>query len=148
MTNKNVIVVADSYCARIFTSDSATSKLTEFETLLNPLGRMHERDITSDLPGKNKGASVSGGHTFESKTSPKKHELSEFAKVVGDYVNSARTANDFSNLLLIAEPSFLGELRAQLSKECIKKIVFELNKNLIHKSPESISQYLPKRHIH
>ena len=148
MSNFNMIVVADSVCARFFTSNSATSKLKEIETLLNPRGRMHERDITSDLPGRNRGPSEAGGHTFGSRTSPKKHELTEFAKVVGDYVNCARTANEFANLLLIAEPSFLGALRSKLSKESTEKIVFELNKNLTHKSPEGISQHLPKRYAH
>ena len=74
---KSVIVVADSTCARIFSSDSARSALTEIETLMNPRGRLHEREITSDLPGKNKGHGGAGGHAFESRTAPKKHELNK-----------------------------------------------------------------------
>ena len=145
---KSVIVVADSTCARIFSSDSARPALTEIETLMNPRGRLHEREITSDLPGKNKGHGGAGGHAFESRTAPKRHELNEFAKVVGEYINAAQKTNSFSNLLLIAEPSFLGELRTQLSNASTGKVVFELNKNLTHKSPAEISQHLPRDYQH
>lgn len=58
---KTMIVVADSYCARIFNVEAAHSTLTEVETLINPEGRLHDRDITSDLPGKMEGVDGSGG---------------------------------------------------------------------------------------
>lgn len=146
--NKNFVVVADSVCARIFTTDSIHSELKEVETLLNPQGRLHERDLTSDLPGRNRAGDGSGGHAFESRTASKKHELAEFARVVGNYINAARTSNHIASLVLIADPSFLGELRSHLSSESSEKVVFELNKNLTHKSPEKISQHLPKRYTH
>ena len=50
-----MIVVADSSHARIFTVDSAHSPLNEIETMAHPEGRMHEQDMTSDLPGKDLG---------------------------------------------------------------------------------------------
>ena len=50
-----MIVVADSARARIFTADSASSPLNEIETMAHPEGRMHDREITSDLPGKGVG---------------------------------------------------------------------------------------------
>jgi protein required for attachment to host cells len=143
-----MIVVADSYCARIFNVDAAHPMLTEVETLLNPQARLHDRDITSDLPGKMKGVDGSGGHVYQPRTDPKEHAMAEFARVVAGCVNKVRKENNLAKLLLIAEPSFLGELRAHLAHETAEKIVFELNKNLTQQSPDEISQYLPKDLIH
>lgn len=139
-----MIVVADSTRARIFTTDSPSSPLNEIETMAHPEGKLHDRDITSDLPGKNSGGGGSGGHAYQDETDPKKHELAEFAKRVADYLDDARNANKLSDLLVVAAPAFLGELRAQLSSETNEKIVFELDKNLTHHSIEDIRKHLPE----
>ena len=139
-----MIVVADSTRARIFTADSAHSPLLEIETIAHPEGRLHDRDVTSDLPGKSTGAGGSGGHAYQAKTDPKKHELAEFSKRLADHLDVARTANKLSSLLVVAEPSFLGELRTHLSSQIKEQIVFELDKNLTHHSPEDIRKHLPE----
>ena len=139
-----MIVVADSTCARIFTADSASSPLIEIETLAHPEGRLHDRDITSDLPGKGLGGTGSGGHAYQSETDPKQYELAEFAKRVAGHLNIACNANKSSDLLIVAAPAFLGELRTQLSNEAKNKIVLELNKNLARHSAEDIRKHLPE----
>ncbi|MFC1589584.1 host attachment protein [Pseudomonadota bacterium] len=139
-----MIVVADSTCARIFTADSAKSPLIEIETLAHPEGRLHDKDMTSDLPGKSVGGDGSGGHAYQNQTDPKKYELTAFAKRVADHLDSARNANKLSNLLLVAGPAFLGELRTHLSTATSEKVVFELDKNLAHQSPADIRKHLPE----
>jgi protein required for attachment to host cells len=139
-----MIVVADSTRARIFTADSPSSPLNEIETMAHPEGKLHDRDLTSDLPGKNSGGDGSGGHAYQDETDPKKHELAEFAKRVANYLDDARNANKLSDLLVIAAPAFLGELRAQLSSETNEKIVFELDKNITHHNVEDIRKHLPE----
>lgn len=138
------IIVADSTRARIFTTKSSHSPLLEIETMAHPESRLHDRDITSDLPGKDAGGDGSGGHAYQAKTDPKKHELTEFAKRVADHLDKVRIANKLSHLLIVAEPTFLGELRAHFSKEIKEKIVFELDKNLTHHGVEDIRKHLPE----
>lgn len=142
--NTTMVVVADSVRARIFTTESASSPLIEIETMTHPEGRLHDRDITSDLPGKESGSDGSGGHSYEGKTDPKKHEMAQFSRQVASYLEDARKANKLSRLLIVAAPTFLGELRSQLTGETNEKVIFELNKNLTQSSPEEISSYLPK----
>lgn len=144
MMNSTMVVVADSVRARIFTTESARSPLNEIETMTHPEGRLHDRDITSDLPGKESGADGSGGHSYEGKVDPKKHELIQFSKQVASYLEDARKTNKLSRLLIVASPTFLGELRSQLSSETNEKVIFELNKNLTQSSVDDISSYLPK----
>ena len=142
--NKTMVVVADSARARIFTVESLQSPLNEIEVMAHPEGRLHDRDITSDLPGKGSGADSSGGHAYGSKVDAKQHELNVFSKQVATYLDDARKANKLTRLLIVAAPTFLGESRSHLSTETNEKVVFELNKNLTKSSAEDISKYLPR----
>jgi len=141
--NKTMVVVADSTRARIFTAENLRSPLDEIEVMAHTEGRLHDRDITSDLPGKSSGSDSSGGHAYGSKVDAKQHELIVFSKQVATYLDDARKANKLSRLLIVAAPSFLGELRSHLSSETNNKIVFELNKNLTKQSADEISKHLP-----
>lgn len=137
-----MIVVADSSRARIFTVDSDRSPLNEIETMAHPEGRMHEQNMVSDMPGKDKGKGGGGDHAFQEKVEPKKEEMIEFAKRVTDYLDDARKANDLNKLILVAAPEFLGELRNHLSKETSEKIIYELDKNLAQHDVEDIRKHL------
>ena len=139
-----MIIVADSARARVFTFAADRSELVEIDDLAHPEGRLHDREITSDLPGKDIGGTGSGGHTHEEKVSPVEHELSEFARRIAHYLDDARKANKLSKLMLLAAPAFLGELRSQFSAELKKLIVFELDKNLAKMDVADIKKHLPK----
>ena len=140
-----IIIVADSSRARVFTADSSASSLVEIETMAHPEGRMHEQDMVSDLPGKDSGKGGGGDHAFQEKVEPKQKEIIEFATRIASYLDTARKANKLDQLFIIAAPSFLGELRKQLSDETRERIVFELDKNLTQHSNEDIRSHLPKK---
>lgn len=137
------ILVADNSRARIFTAETPSSPLEEIDDLSHSEGRLHDREMTTDLPGKIKSAGA-GGHTFEQPTDPKKHEAEVFAHGVANYLEDAHNANKFRQLLIVAEPSFLGLLRNQLSEQIKKSVSFELDKNLTKHSAEDIRQHLPE----
>ena len=139
-----IIVVADSARARVFTADSTHSPLNEIETMAHPEGRIHEQNMVSDMPGKDSGKGGGGDHTFQEKIEPKEHEMIEFARRVADYLEDKRKTNKLNNLILVAAPAFLGELRTHLSKETSEKIVLELDKNLTQHSDEDIRQHLSR----
>ncbi len=137
------ILVADNSRARIFTAETPSSPLEEIDDLSHSEGRLHDREMTTDLPGKIKSAGA-GGHTFEQPTDPKKHEAEVFAHSVANYLEDAHNANKFKQLLIIAEPSFLGLLRNQLPEQIKRLVSFELDKNLTKHSAEDIRQHLPE----
>lgn len=137
------ILVADNSRARVFTTETPSSPLEEIDDLSHSEGRLHDREITTDLPGKIKSAGA-GGHTFEQPTDPKKHEADVFAHSVANYLEDAHNANKFRQLLIVAEPSFLGLLRNQLSEQIKKSVSFELDKNLTKHGAEDIRQHLPE----
>jgi protein required for attachment to host cells len=136
------ILVADSSRARIFTAATPSSALEEIEALAHTEGRLHDREMTSDLPGKVKGEGKMG-HAFEQATDPKKHEASIFAHRIAGFLEDAHNEKKFEQLLIIAEPSFLGLLRNQLPEQIKKLVCFELDKNITTHSNDDIRKHLP-----
>lgn len=139
------IVVANHSQARIFTVESPTfTELNEIEDLTHVEGRLHDRQITSDLPGKIKSVG-GGGHAYDPPTDPKKHEADNFAHRLAKRLEAAHNANAFSRLAIVADPVFLGLLRRCLPEPVKKSICFELDRNLAQESAEEIRLHLPAR---
>jgi len=137
------ILVADSTRARIFTADTPSSPLEEIEDFSHNEGRLHDREITSDLPGKIKSAGA-GGHTFEQPTDPKKHEIDNFAHYIAKFLEKAHNANRFEQLIIVAGPSFLGLLRNNLPEHIKQLVRFELGKEISMLSAADIREHLPQ----
>jgi protein required for attachment to host cells len=137
------ILVANNTHARIFTAESSSSPLAEIESFAHTESRLHDRELTSDLPGKIKGEG-GVGHAFEQPTDPKEHEAQNFGHFIAGYLENANNQNKFAKLLIIAEPSFLGMLRNQLSEQTKKRVCFELDKNITMHSPDDIRNHLPR----
>lgn len=138
------IVIANNSRARFFTAETQSSPLTEIGDITHQEGRLHDKEMTSDLPGKIKGEGGIGGHAFEQPTDPKKHEAEHFAHQVASYLEAAHNVHKFEQLLLVAEPSFLGLLRNQLSDQLKKLICFELDRNITNETPAEIRAHLPE----
>ncbi|MDD5271908.1 MAG: host attachment protein, partial [Methylovulum sp.] len=119
-----------------------SSALVELEGIGHTEGRLHDREITSDLPGRIKSAD-GGGHAFEQATDPKHHESDLFAHAIAKLLETAHNDNQFGQLLIIAEPSLLGLLRHCLPESVKKQVTFELAKNLASHSVEEIRTHLP-----
>lgn len=139
------IIVADASRARLFEAGSSSSDIFETETLTHPEGRLHEQDLTSDLPGRAYDSSGEGRHAMGSSVEPKKHEIEEFARQVASHLDKARTDNRLKDLILIAAPAMLGELRNALSAETKKLVGTEIDKDLTQHSLEDIQQHLSAR---
>lgn len=137
------ILVADNTRARFFTTATPSSALDEFDGLEHPEGRLHDRDITTDLPGRIK-SSDGVGHAFSQATDPKEYESAVFAKFISDCLIDAYSAHQFEQLIIVAGPDLLGLLRKQLPEQLQKQVCFELNKTLTTLSAEDIRKHLPE----
>ena len=138
------LVVADNSRARIFSTDSFTGPIEEIESIVHTEARLHEQNITSDLPGRGSGKGGTG-HAYQDETAPKEQENINFAKQVAHELDSARKGNKFKQLILIASPGFLGNLRNQLNSQTQKMACYELAKNLSQLSAAEIRSHLPER---
>jgi protein required for attachment to host cells len=124
------IIAADSSRARILQVTDRPQQLDEIEDLLNPEGRVHDRELISDAHPRFSGHSRGGPGSDRQETSATEHATELFAKRVGEYLDKARTAHRYDRLHLIAPPKFLGQLRKELGKEVQKLVAEELPKDL------------------
>ncbi len=136
------ILVADKSRARILNAETA-SRIKEIIDLTHPEGRLHEQELTTDLPGKDANKGVPGKHAFQDKIEPKQQEAIDFAKRIAKYIDEAQNEKKFEQLMIVAEPSFLGILRKQFTDEVKERISFELDKNITTHSIEDIRKHLP-----
>lgn len=142
--NTTWIVVADHTRARFFQTDSSSAPLEEFDALVHEEGRLHDREMTADLPGKIKNpGGQGGGHAFEQETDPKKHEAEVFAAAIVHHLEQGHNSNRFGHLIVIAEPSMLGLIRQHMPSHLSTHVGLELNKNLAGMSADDIREYLP-----
>ena len=122
------ILVADRSRARVLSAET-TSKIKEVIDLTHPEGRLHEQQLTTDLPGKDANKGAPGKHAFQDEIEPKQQQAIDFAKRVAKYIDDALNEKKFEQLMVVAEPSFLGILRKQFTDEVKELISFELDKN-------------------
>ncbi|MGJ0516727.1 MAG: host attachment protein [Methylomicrobium sp.] len=140
----NWVVVANHTRARFFQIATSSAPLEEIDTLVHPEGRLHDREITSDLPGKVKNPSgLGGGIAFEQQTDPKKHEAEVFALEIVHYLEHAYNANRFERLIVIADPSILGLIRQHMPTQLSKHVSLELDKNVAGMTAAEIRSHLP-----
>ena len=137
------VIVADSARARVLHTTNKTLPLSELHVLEHPEGRMHTRDLTSDLPGRDSDRSGLGRHRMDSATDPKHHELVAFVKMITVYLDDLIRQRAIDQLMIVAPPAMLGILREQLSPTVSHAVSFELDKNLAQFKPDEIRSYLP-----
>jgi len=137
------IIAADSSRARILQVTDRDEHLEELDDLLNPEGRVHDRELISDAHTRFHGTRGPGSDREE--LSAADHATELFAKRVADYLDKARTAQRYDRLHLIAAPKFLGQLRKEIGKEVQKLVAEELPKDLSWLNARQIEQSLARR---
>lgn len=141
--NKAWVVVADSSRARIFAAEKPSSSLVEIQTLTHPESRLHQGDLVSDRPGRDRNSGT-GSHDMGHESDAKAGQLQRFAAQVCETMENARVKGEFEKLYVVAAPSFLGLLRKQQNCSLKKAVTAEISKNLSTKSPEDIRKNLPE----
>ncbi len=136
------IVVAESSRAKVYATDELGMDLIEIEGFYHAESRRHARDITSDLPGRNVGSDGSH-HAMEAETDIKEEEAVQFSRQINKYLQNAAAEHQFSKLMVMAPPAFLGHLRAHMDAQVAKLVVFELPKNLVKCDTAQIRAHLP-----
>jgi len=134
------IVAADSSRARIL-QVAGRERLVEVEDFLNPEGRLHNREITTDANPRLHGPGCLGAREEPSAV---EHAVEMFSKRFGNYLEKARTDHRYDRLVLVAPPKFLGVMRKELGKEVEKLVADELAKDLSWFNAREIERYFAK----
>jgi len=138
------VLTADNAKAVIYTSKGGKSALSEHKRFNHPESRLHDRELTSDLPGRAFDSAGQGRHVMDQPLDPKKHEAILFAKELNDFLHHACSTGACSKLYVTAAPSFLGMLREHYSKPVQKALAQELNLDLAAFDAEDVRSRFPE----
>lgn len=129
MKRKTWIVVANEIEATVYESTRSEEAPKRLKRLLFPQGRLKRSQITSDRAGHAIRTSK-GGVPLEGKSDPKRELLKVFARRINALLENGASKNKYDNIILMAEPRFLGVLRKVMCKKCQSKITKEIRKDL------------------
>lgn len=139
MTKDTWILVANSAVARFFRLDKL--QLIELETFVNPLGRMHNKDLASDRPGATFDGSAR--YPMTKSHSIKEAEVEAFAKKVADHIDHARASGQIDRVFLAANPGFLGLIRGSMTHPSEMIVEKSVDKDITSLKPDEILEYFP-----
>ncbi|MDP1707769.1 MAG: host attachment protein [Gammaproteobacteria bacterium] len=139
---KTWILVAHRSGARLFENDGPGKGLRAVREIANPEGRLKTHDITSDRPGRT--SDSQGTHHSYGKElhDPKEHLAQQFARQLAGVLNDGRNQHCYDQLVLVADPRFLGELREALDQATAALVTATLNKDLVNVDDHDILQHL------
>jgi len=138
--SKTWVVVAESSRAKIYEVEKNDSKksLKELVDFTHSISRSHKQHLNGSQQKESR-------HSLLSDTldTHKEHERVEFARELGQHLNSARNKGQFKKLILMSPPKFLGDLRKNLGNETNKHVVSEIDKNLVRHKVQDIQAHMP-----
>jgi protein required for attachment to host cells len=142
------VLVADGGTARLLRVDSASGKkrLVGIATLERPTAHSPGRDLVTDRTGRvfdsggrtGHGAKTHSRHGANSDYDPHAIEVERFAVRIARRLDLERRRENMEELVVIAEPRFLGILRTQLSAPTARIIARQAAKDLVRSDDASI----------
>lgn len=148
------IVVADERQAAFFDVSRPETGLADRGMLENPAGGLKDTDLETDRAGRRYGGTTGASHGeagpqshhhgVDGERSAERHELTLFAKQVGQRIEADRVNHEFDKLVIMAPPRMLGLLRQQLPPSTQSMVAGEIAKDLLHHGPEAILNAVPR----
>jgi protein required for attachment to host cells len=146
------VVVADQSEANFYDM-RGRGALNPAGHLADPKARLHDRDLTSDRPGRVfdrappvKGRRGAGArHSADGGRSPRRHRAEVFARKIVAQLRKAQRSGSFDRLVIIAGPALLGLLRLAMPKALREAVVREIPKDLVHQGVGAVRSQLARR---
>jgi protein required for attachment to host cells len=128
------IAIADGAHVR-FVEPDADNVLRTVGALDSASAHLRSRDIGSDRPGRAYESSANAHHAVGQRHDLHTMEKEKFVRLVGEQINAAAAGDEFDELLLVAPPRALQELREVLDAGVLAKLVGTLERDLV-KTPD------------
>jgi protein required for attachment to host cells len=138
------IVVADQAEAIFYDTPSLQAQPREVAHISDPLAHQHDRDFSSDRPGRSYESVGGQRHAIERENDPRSREAVRFAKRISRRLDEARRKGEYDELIVVAGPPFLGLMRKEMSRPTRERVVHEIRKDLVHSPVESLRRHLPE----
>lgn len=125
------VMVADAARARLYISDGHDVWPADEATFENPDAHGHSRDLISDRPGRSFESVGSARHAEEPKHDPHRAAKTAFARRVAEYVEHGALTDEFDDLVMVAPPQMLGDLREALGQHAAARLIGTAAKDLM-----------------
>ena len=135
------IVVSDAARARLFSRD-AEHKLALVDTLKHSESEAHEGDLRTGGKGEIHDSGGSGQHQADPQTTTSEKHADIFAKQVTERLKSGLNDDAFKELVIVADPSFLGRLRDHMDNPLRDTVRKTLDKNWAQHDTQQIEKQL------
>jgi len=86
----------------------------------------------SDRPGRGHASAGTARAAMERSTSEQRQERQAFARHVLDNIETLMQKGEYDRLAMVAAPQMLGELRNIIGADLRKKLVFDIDKDLVN----------------
>jgi protein required for attachment to host cells len=140
------VLIADSTRARLFEHHRSRSSWELVFEDDRPELRDHELMRDSDRPGRTFQSASPTRHAMQPHTTPEQRNREHFARELVERLQSGVNQHRFGQLLLVAPPAMLGELRSHLDDGLRERVIAELDKDLTkissHELPEHLKEWL------
>jgi protein required for attachment to host cells len=130
MSKTTWILVANRAGARLFENTGPGQGLSFKQEFPHTEGRLKNQEIISDRQGQAADTRGGGHHSYENAVEPVEHLAQQFAKYLAQQLEHGRTEKRYEQLILVAEPRFLGHLRAVLSGPLLAMVIASVDKDL------------------
>lgn len=127
---KTWIVVAHRGGARVFENKGPGKGLDLLREIDHPEGRLKNREIDSDKPGRSYESHGAARHAYDKERESTTHVAEQFAKQISGLLDEGRNRQAYGRLVLVTDPRFLGNLRSALSRETASLVLATIDKDL------------------
>ena len=133
-------LIADAGHARIFARRQPAGPWQELPeaAVENPMPP--SRALGTERPGRVHESASTTRHAIEPRTDPHRAARRAFARRLAELLDDE--ADRFAALLLVAPPTFLGELRAELGPAAGRKLAGSLDRDLVKLPVAEIAEHL------
>ena len=138
------ILIADGARARVFQYDGPGKRLKAVEGWAFQGDHRATHEIMSDREGRVASSVGSARSALQAHYDPHRELKRHFAGVIADALDRALTEGMFDRLIIVAEPTSLGDLRAALPERVRHKVTAELARDLTKTPDAELPDHLKK----
>ncbi len=139
---KTWIVIADGARARILLNEGRGRGVVSVAGGEWLADHAPDRELNSDRPGRTFDSVGAGRHAMEPTSSPHQRHKAEFARMLVDHLMTQRANRAFDQLVIVAAPATLGEIRTHLNKDLEACLLGEIDKDLTHIRDNELGPHL------
>jgi protein required for attachment to host cells len=137
------IIVAHRAGARILEYNWTEKTLQLISTIEHEAGRLTNEQLESDRPGTSFSSGPGPGrHPMGHEGGAHERDAEEFAKKLGSLLDAGRNEQRFREIVLVAEPRFLGILRAKLHPHTAAMVTDTVPKDLANVPTHDLKLHL------